>query len=110
MFAIFQTPKSFGLMLKQSLVTYKQKNPIPQSQNLKYLFPKLQFLFRIKSGVYISNGHFPHEPTSQEIFSDGGSKLLTLSMCFTVDVILCYLQTNSIWLYLAYYYHTKEML
>ena len=33
---------------------------------------------------------------SDKLLSDGGSKLLTLSMCFTVDVILLYLQTNSI--------------
>ena len=33
---------------------------------------------------------------SDKLLSDGGSKLLKLSMCFTVDVILLFLQTNSI--------------
>ena len=64
-------------------------------------------------GVYISNGHFPHEPTSQEILSDAGSKLLTNTMCFTVDVILfaaCRpIQYGLCWIYLSYV-HTKGML
>ena len=33
---------------------------------------------------------------SDKLLSDGGSKLLKLSMCFTVDEILLFLQTNSI--------------
>ena len=104
----FLFSKVFWFDDKTYFSTYLQKNPISQSQRLKYLFPKLQFLFWQKSGVYISGGLFPHELTSQEIFSDGGSKLLTNPMCFTVDAFRP-IQYGLCWIYLSYV-HTKGML